>query len=779
MLKKITSLFVMVLISFHLSLSASETIRILAIGNSFSEDAVENYLYNLGQTDDVTFIIGNMYIGGCSLELHWSNANSDAKAYSYRKINASGAKTTTANVSIAEAVADENWDYISFQQVSQNSGQYATYFPYLTDLKAYVASLATNPQVKYMLHATWAYAQVNSHGGFANYGNNQTTMYEAIVDAASSAATTAGINIVVPSGTAIQNARTSFIGDNFCRDGYHLDLGVGRYTAASTWYEKLTGNSVVGNTYTAGLSASYVDIAQNAAHSAVLTPKSVTDMSTWVNPTPNPETFVTTYPINIDFGAGSTLSASPWNNFTSYAKGSSVIGLTDMNGTTTPVQIEVSEAFGGVNPNGPTTDLEVGGWSLPKGAVEDSFYGSGGKESTFVLSNLNPNLIYNFSMFASRLHVTDNRTTYIQAEGINTERYAVNSTGNNYVGNTTELATVNGIKPTANGKITIKIGAAADNGNSAKYFYINALQITMEEYIEPLPNPETFVLSQPINVNFGTGVSNSAKFWNNLNTSTTGTLVDAMKGEDGEQTPFKIEIVDRFGGFNTNGPVGALELNGWSIPQEVTKDALWGNAGDTYAGMNIVTGSFLLSNLNPNHAYDFSMLASRIYVSDNRETYIQAEGLTTERAAVNSSTNLTNLAQVERIQPKSDGTIKLVIGAGANNNQVNKFFYINALRIKRNLDFSTAIESEQRNAFDEIALSSNLVNEELKLIGSKSDARYEYAIYQLDGKIVKKGYLNAGEDAINVADIPASYSILTLRNSLSPETTRISFMKRK
>lgn len=38
--------------------------------------------------------------------------------------------------------------------------------------------------------------------------------------------------MIIPTGTAIQNARTSFVGDHMNRDGYHLDLKIGRYTAA-------------------------------------------------------------------------------------------------------------------------------------------------------------------------------------------------------------------------------------------------------------------------------------------------------------------------------------------------------------------------------------------------------------------------------------------------------------------------------------------------------------------------------------------------------------------
>lgn len=272
-----TNKFLLMVFLLTISLvSYGKTIKVLAIGNSFSEDAVENYLYEIGAADGVDLIIGNMYIGGCSLETHWNNASSNAAAYSYRKI-VNGVKTTTGSTTLETAITDEAWDYISFQQVSQNSGMYSTYFPHITNLKNYVTSKATNPNVQYVMHMTWAYEQTSTHSGFANYLNNQTMMYNAIVDAVTRVAANENINIIVPAGTAIQNGRTSFIGDRFCRDGYHLDTNIGRFTAACTWYEQLTGNDVTKNTYApAGVSDMQATVAKTAAHTAVASPLAVT-----------------------------------------------------------------------------------------------------------------------------------------------------------------------------------------------------------------------------------------------------------------------------------------------------------------------------------------------------------------------------------------------------------------------------------------------------------------------------------------------------------------------
>ncbi|MEA4986088.1 MAG: DUF4886 domain-containing protein [Paludibacter sp.] len=139
-------------------------IRIQAIGNSFSQDAAESYLDDLAKADGVRLIVGNMYIGGCSLETHWNNALGNLAAYSYRRIT-EGDTVVVASQTLKTAIADEDWDIVTFQQVSQNSGQLNTYFPYLTNLLQHVKSLTTNPNVKFAMHQTWAYASNSTHSG--------------------------------------------------------------------------------------------------------------------------------------------------------------------------------------------------------------------------------------------------------------------------------------------------------------------------------------------------------------------------------------------------------------------------------------------------------------------------------------------------------------------------------------------------------------------------------------------------------------------------------------
>ena len=215
------------------------SIRILAIGNSFSDDALE-YLYQILEQAGYTSIkLGNLYIGGCTLATHASNFTSEAKAYDYR-VNTDGTWVTTPSYSSVDAIKSDNWDYISLQQASGSSGMPDTYEPSLTTLIDGVKAL--KPKAKLMWHMTWAYQQTSTHSEFPNYNSDQMTMYNAIVSTVQSKVLMKDdIKVLIPSGTAIQNLRTSVIGDNLTRDGYHLSTNIGRFAAALMWAKQISG----------------------------------------------------------------------------------------------------------------------------------------------------------------------------------------------------------------------------------------------------------------------------------------------------------------------------------------------------------------------------------------------------------------------------------------------------------------------------------------------------------------------------------------------------------
>lgn len=263
-------LCVLAMTQFGFAFSASadtpkEPLKILAVGNSFSVDAMQ-YLWDIAADGGVPLVLGNLYIGGCTLETHANNIASDSAAYTYYK-NTNGVWSSAASTSISTALADEDWDIITVQQASHYSGMPSTYAK-LDEILTYLAANA--PKAKIYFHMTWAYQGNSTHSGFANYAGDQMTMYNAILSTVSAKVNPEPrIRGVIPSGTAIQNLRSSYIGDTVTRDGYHLSYDLGRYTAALTWYAYFTGQSVRDITYAPSDYAATVNLHRAAVDQAV------------------------------------------------------------------------------------------------------------------------------------------------------------------------------------------------------------------------------------------------------------------------------------------------------------------------------------------------------------------------------------------------------------------------------------------------------------------------------------------------------------------------------
>ena len=259
-----------------------KSVKILAIGNSFSVDAMQ-HLYTVLKAEGVQeIILGNLYIGGCPLDKHSANAASGEQNYKYYKNTTGQWETYPSMVSLQYGVRDEQWDIITMQQGSAKSGIAKEYQPYLDSLIAFVQENKTNPDAKLYWHMTWAYQSDSDHAAFPNYGNNQNAMYMGIVNSVKEAVEpTQAFEKLLPVGTAIQNARTSFVGDTLTRDGFHLS-DLGRIIASYTWYAVIDGQPL----YTVNLEKvgvqkitdDYEKVIVEAVNAAIAQPYEITQL---------------------------------------------------------------------------------------------------------------------------------------------------------------------------------------------------------------------------------------------------------------------------------------------------------------------------------------------------------------------------------------------------------------------------------------------------------------------------------------------------------------------
>ena len=262
-------------------------LKILVIGNSFVDNSL-HYLWgicNSAGMQDAVF--GNANIGGASLATHAASIANNINNYNYIKYEKDGQGVTTSNMRLEDIIADEDWDYIAIQQLGHLEGV-PTSFSQLETILDFVSEKA--PGIDIYWYMTWAYQQNSTHSGFAMHDNDQMTMYNAIVSTVQEKIlTNPRIKGVVPCGTAMQNLRTSCIGDNTTRDGYHAKAGISKYTLSLTWYAYFTGGSIDDVFWYPQLKdlmtevLVYSDVAAEAVKNALATPFEITQ-STYTEP---------------------------------------------------------------------------------------------------------------------------------------------------------------------------------------------------------------------------------------------------------------------------------------------------------------------------------------------------------------------------------------------------------------------------------------------------------------------------------------------------------------
>lgn len=128
--------------------SASRTVRLLTVGNSFTRNATR-FLDQLAEAGGHRLVHRPVIVGGASLQLHAD------KALSYEQDPADERGRYANGRSLKEELQAESWDVVTIQQVSRQSFNVASYRPYAGQLRDLVRRHA--PQAKLMLHQTWAY----------------------------------------------------------------------------------------------------------------------------------------------------------------------------------------------------------------------------------------------------------------------------------------------------------------------------------------------------------------------------------------------------------------------------------------------------------------------------------------------------------------------------------------------------------------------------------------------------------------------------------------------
>ncbi len=214
--------------------------RVLSIGNSFSQDATR-YLHRIAAADHVEIETVNLFIGGCPLERHYRNMLSGGRVYDLQF----NGQVTGFQVSMEEALLSRKWDVITLQQQSVSSPYWDTFEPYATALYDYVKECA--PKAKIFLHQTWGLGNGSERLAATEF-ESYDAMFEKIEKNYDKCKELLGADGIIPSGRLVADMLHSGI-EQMHRDGLHVTKGFGRYALALLWYRMLTGNSVTQNTF--------------------------------------------------------------------------------------------------------------------------------------------------------------------------------------------------------------------------------------------------------------------------------------------------------------------------------------------------------------------------------------------------------------------------------------------------------------------------------------------------------------------------------------------------
>jgi len=197
----------------------------------------------------------------------------------------------------------------------------------------------------------------------------------------------------------------------------------------------------------------------------------------------------------------------------------------------------------------------------------------------------------------------------------------------------------------------------------------------------------SFLGAQTINIDFGdTGALTEDPGWNNIHTdgdyfdlATMVYSIADLVDISGNSTGVGASISGISSHVNNGGPNPSTIA--WA-PTSATSDNLFGNTGDFNSNGIYASATLSLTGLDDAMTYNLEFFASRLGVTDNRETgYTLVTGSAATTAAYldvhNNTTETTSLIDVS----PSSGMIEVEVAPGPNNNNGLGFYYLGLLQI--------------------------------------------------------------------------------------------------
>ena len=241
-------------------------VKILAIGNSYSEDClryVVPLLMQLGVPQNNIKIVSSWIPEG-TLAVYAAYINSNTVPNPHRLLffengwaDWNVSSDQQSNLTLQQILIEDEWDIITLQQPDPNPYLWgATELANFNTVVDYVHTHARkSSNFKFGWHMTWSYDQsffdLYWEEGLKWFFypdedklSDPQKMYEVICDVVQNKMPQDVFDFVVPTATAIQNAR-NLLGNILNQYDAHLS-GLGCYLASATWVKTITGLDISG-----------------------------------------------------------------------------------------------------------------------------------------------------------------------------------------------------------------------------------------------------------------------------------------------------------------------------------------------------------------------------------------------------------------------------------------------------------------------------------------------------------------------------------------------------
>lgn len=236
----------------------AKTLKVLTIGHSLAVDSGHMLALIADAEGYEEMTVATLYYSGCPLNKHVKFLTENSPEY-----NLYLSSTTTPNsvphitqdITMKDAIMRDYWDIIIMQGGVFEIAEDSTYKSgHIQTIQNFVNENKRNPNAIFGWHMPWAtpvdlelrnmYPNENNTyiTNYTKYNDDRATFYEAITKCVGdNIVTDSTFALLIPSGTAMQNAWSSYLTEKDLHRDYAHASDLGRVIASYTWYCVLTG----------------------------------------------------------------------------------------------------------------------------------------------------------------------------------------------------------------------------------------------------------------------------------------------------------------------------------------------------------------------------------------------------------------------------------------------------------------------------------------------------------------------------------------------------------